>query len=83
VSQEVPKVHLARVEPTGLEPVTPCLQSKCATYCAMAPGQSFPCGGSVAAEDETRIRRPPLMIVHGVCNQAGGTVHSLLSDGTE
>jgi hypothetical protein len=25
------------VEPTGLEPVTPCLQSKCATNCAMAP----------------------------------------------
>src|SRR5699024_2312048 len=26
------------VEPTGLEPVTPCLQSRCATNCAMAPG---------------------------------------------
>jgi hypothetical protein len=25
------------VEPRGLEPLTPCLQSKCATYCAMAP----------------------------------------------
>ncbi len=25
------------VEPTGLEPVTPCLQSRCATNCAMAP----------------------------------------------
>ena len=28
------------VEPTGLEPVTPCLQSRCATNCAMAPGSS-------------------------------------------
>ena len=27
------------VEPTGLEPVTPCLQSRCATNCAMAPMQ--------------------------------------------
>ena len=26
------------VEPTGLEPVTPCLQSRCATNCAKAPG---------------------------------------------
>jgi hypothetical protein len=25
------------VEPRGLEPLTPCLQSKCATNCAMAP----------------------------------------------
>ena len=28
------------VEPTGLEPVTPCLQSRCATNCAIAPGMS-------------------------------------------
>src|SRR5690625_532376 len=28
----------SNVEPTGLEPVTPCLQSRCATNCAMAPG---------------------------------------------
>jgi hypothetical protein len=26
------------VEPRGLEPLTPCLQSRCATNCAMAPG---------------------------------------------
>ena len=26
-----------RVELTGLEPVTPCLQSRCATNCAIAP----------------------------------------------
>ena len=32
------------VEPTGLEPVTPCLQSRCATNCAKAP-----CGGAGAA----------------------------------
>ena len=31
------KPALTRVEPTGLEPVTPCLQSRCATNCAMAP----------------------------------------------
>jgi hypothetical protein len=31
------------------------------------PWQSFPCGRSVAAEDETRIRRPPFHDVHGVC----------------
>lgn len=28
------------VELTGLEPVTPCLQSRCATNCAIAPGMS-------------------------------------------
>ena len=28
-----------RVEPRGLEPLTPCLQSRCATNCAMAPGR--------------------------------------------
>ena len=27
------------VELTGLEPVTPCLQSRCATNCAIAPGE--------------------------------------------
>ncbi len=27
------------VEPRGLEPLTPCLQSRCATNCAMAPGR--------------------------------------------
>jgi hypothetical protein len=30
-------VPLTSVEPRGLEPLTPCLQSKCATCCAMAP----------------------------------------------
>src|SRR4051812_12322441 len=30
------------VEPRGLEPLTPCLQSRCATNCAMAP--SGECG---------------------------------------
>jgi hypothetical protein len=33
----IAKVPLTRVEPRGLEPLTPCLQSKCATCCAMAP----------------------------------------------
>lgn len=28
------------VEPRGLEPLTPCLQSRCATNCAMAPGRT-------------------------------------------
>src|SRR5690606_34352879 len=28
------------VEPGGLEPPTPCLQSRCATNCAMAPGDA-------------------------------------------
>ena len=28
---------LYSVEPRGLEPLTPCLQSRCATNCAMAP----------------------------------------------
>ena len=36
----VAKVALTRVEPRGLEPLTPCLQSKCATNCAMAPQPS-------------------------------------------
>jgi hypothetical protein len=31
-----------RVEPRGLEPLTPCLQSKCATNCAMAPASRSP-----------------------------------------
>ena len=30
------------VEPRGLEPLTPCLQSKCATNCAMAPDHGAP-----------------------------------------
>jgi biotin operon repressor len=30
------------VEPRGLEPLTPCLQSKCATNCAMAPVSRSP-----------------------------------------
>lgn len=30
-------INVLSVEPTGLEPVTPCLQSKCATNCAKAP----------------------------------------------
>ena len=29
------------VEPRGLEPLTPCLQSRCATNCAMAPHEIF------------------------------------------
>ena len=33
---------LTRVEPRGLEPLTPCLQSKCATCCAMAPRSLLP-----------------------------------------
>ena len=32
------KGPLTWVEPRGLEPLTPCLQSRCATNCAMAPG---------------------------------------------
>ena len=32
---DVPRHH--RVEPRGLEPLTPCLQSRCATNCAKAP----------------------------------------------
>src|SRR5690554_4914923 len=30
------------VEPGGLEPPTPCLQSRCATNCAMAPRELYP-----------------------------------------
>ena len=37
------------VEPRGLEPLTPCLQSRCATNCAMAP-QSGPPPGSREAD---------------------------------
>ncbi len=32
------------VEPGGLEPPTPCLQSRCATNCAMAPGDAAGAG---------------------------------------
>src|SRR5699024_3026950 len=31
-----------RVEPRGLEPLTLCLQSRCATNCATAPGDRSP-----------------------------------------
>jgi hypothetical protein len=33
---------ITAVEPRGLEPLTPCLQSKCATNCAMAPDHGAP-----------------------------------------
>src|SRR3954464_6377181 len=32
-----PDLGLCSVEPRGLEPLTPCLQSRCATNCAKAP----------------------------------------------
>ena len=35
------------VEPRGLEPLTPCLQSRCATNCAKAPGISTSTTGGV------------------------------------
>src|ERR1700756_2909821 len=46
------------VEPRGLEPLTPCLQSRCATNCAKAPQPEIPAGRS-------RRRRP---------NRVGGLV---------
>ena len=38
------------VEPRGLEPLTPCLQSRCATNCAMAPGWPRGAGRSAALD---------------------------------
>jgi hypothetical protein len=76
VSQEVPYVHLTRTR-------NPLLAKQVRYLLRHGPLQSFPCGRSVAAEDETRIRRAPFMMCTVCANQAGGTVHSLLSDGTE
>src|SRR5829696_578095 len=70
------------VEPRGLEPLTPCLQSKCATNCAMAPRQSFPSWEAQPLRTKPASGVRPAC-VHRVCGQAGGTVHSLLSDGTD
>ena len=36
-SSTIGKGLLTCVEPRGLEPLTPCLQSRCATNCAKAP----------------------------------------------
>ena len=49
------------VEPTGLEPVTPCLQSRCAASCAMAPHDllmrvSLALGPHQAIHDRTPMR---------------------------
>ena len=44
------------VELTGLEPVTPCLQSRCATNCAIAPGEVD--GESTADRRRSRPSRP-------------------------
>jgi hypothetical protein len=33
------ELRLLVVEPRGLEPLTPCLQSRCATNCAKAPSR--------------------------------------------
>jgi hypothetical protein len=40
-------------------------------------------GGPHATEDEARIKHYLLKCVHRVCNQLRGTVHGLLSDGTD
>jgi hypothetical protein len=42
------------VEPRGLEPLTPCLQSKCATNCAMAPDHAAPSAWDDIAECSLR-----------------------------
>jgi hypothetical protein len=73
-----------RVEPRGLEPLTPCLQSKCATCCAMAPRSlSALVGGLSPSEANTASSVHPQTYVHCVCNQVGGTVYGLLCDGTD
>ena len=45
----------AAVEPRGLEPLTPCLQSRCATNCATAP--SGPGGSDLVAGLGPRVGR--------------------------
>ena len=67
-----------------LELVTCCLQDSCATDCATPARRPFPLvGGPLATEGGARIRHPLLIYVHCVCNQVRGTVHGLLSDGTD
>ena len=43
------------MEPRGLEPLTPCLQSRCATNCAKAPGGT-PGGGPGGAGGSHQLR---------------------------
>jgi hypothetical protein len=72
------------VEPTGLEPVTPCLQSKCATNCAMAPWSLLP-----LSDRPSRLRFAGLIgcqfpcMCALLCNEVRGTVHGLLSNRTD
>ncbi|CCH76146.1 hypothetical protein BN12_110002 [Nostocoides japonicum T1-X7] len=44
------------VEPRGLEPLTPCLQSRCATNCAMAPRTDGPAPARVVSSAVGRRR---------------------------
>jgi hypothetical protein len=71
------KVPLTRVEPRGLEPLTPCLQSKCATNCAMAPCHYLPSGRAFGPRPRVVHRTHTLKCVHCVCDQVSGTIHSV------
>src|SRR4249919_2798312 len=66
------------VEPRGLEPLTPCLQSKCATYCAMAPWSLFALVGELSPSSPGRSSSAhTLRCVHCVCDQVSGPVHGV------
>jgi hypothetical protein len=68
----------------GLEPLTCCLQDSCATGCATPARRLFPLvGGPQPLRMKSASRVHLLMSVHFVCNQVRGTIHGLLSDGTD
>ena len=54
VLQETPErvdLRILVVEPRGLEPLTPCLQSRCATNCAKAPDGRLATGADYSVEE--------------------------------
>jgi hypothetical protein len=68
----------------GLEPLTCCLQDSCATDCATPARRLFPLvGGPQPLRMKSTSRVHLLMSVHSVRNQVRGTIHGLLSDGTD
>jgi hypothetical protein len=75
---------LVRELARGLEPLTCCLQDSCATDCATPARRLFPLvGGPQPLRMKSASRVHLLMSVHFVCNQVRGTIHGLLSDGTD
>jgi hypothetical protein len=79
----VTKVFVSELA-TRLELVTCCLQDSCATDCATPARRLFPLVGD---PQPLRMKSASgvhlLTSVHCVCHQVRGTIHGLLSDGTD